>query len=187
MSLLKRYREISSRHSPLGGRAFARSPPNVAPRTRLPISLRFLHSQDTRSVPLQPSTFSTYEASQAPRHCLIIRQHQIPTFAGPPVPTFTRSQVSKLQDSQAARFLDSHGSQAGSDGSHIIGSSCLSQALRFKVGGSQGRLRAQRAGRPLERPPSPLTPVPCETEVRRGRARYLTLLRQNCLRSAPRP
>ena len=103
--MLKRYREISSRHSPLGGRAFARSPPNVAPRTRLPISLRFLHSQDTRSVPLQPSTFSTYEASQAPRHCLIIRQHQIPTFAGPPVPTFTRSQVSKLQDSQAARFL----------------------------------------------------------------------------------
>ena len=63
--MLKRYREISSRHSPLGGRAFARSPPNVAPRTRLPISLRFLHSQDTRSVPLQPSTFSTYEASQA--------------------------------------------------------------------------------------------------------------------------
>ena len=113
MSLLKRYREISSRHSPLGGRAFARSPPNVAPRTRLPISLRFLHSQDTRSVPLQPSTFSTYEASQAPRHCLIIRQHQIPTFAGPPVPTFTRSQVSKLQDSQAARFLDPRGSQAG--------------------------------------------------------------------------
>ena len=111
--MLKRYREIFSRHSPLGGRAFARSPPNVAPRTRLPISLRFLHSQDTRSVPLQPSTFSTYEASQAPRHCLIIRQHQIPTFAGPPVPTFTRSQVSKLQDSQAARFLDSHDSQAG--------------------------------------------------------------------------
>ena len=115
MSLLKRYREISSRHSPLGGRAFARSPPNVAPRTRLPISLRFLHSQDTRSVPLQPSTFSTYEASQAPRHCLIIRQHQIPTFAGPPVPTFTRSQVSKLQDSQAARFL------VAPDDSHIVG------------------------------------------------------------------
>ena len=126
--------------------------------------------------PAQPSTFSTDEASPRLKHWLIIHRDQIPTFAGPPVPTFTRSQVSKLQDSQAARFLDTHDSQAGR----------LSQALRFKVGGSKGRLRAQRAGRPLERPPSPLTPVPCETEVRRGRARYLTLLRQNCLRSAPR-
>ena len=44
--------------------------PSVALRTQLPIALRFLHSQDTRSVPLQPSTFSTYQAASSQAEAL---------------------------------------------------------------------------------------------------------------------
>ena len=149
----------------LSGPSFPSHSGSCIPKTQGRCPYNLPHSQPTKQ--------------RAPRlrHCLIIHHDQIPTFAGPPVPTFTRSQVSKLQHSQAARFFDSHDSHQRR----------ALPGLIFQVGGSHGRLRAQRGWRPLERPPSPLTPVPCETKVRRGRARYLTLLRQNCLRSGPRP
>ena len=83
----------------LPGPGFPSLSGSCIPKTQGRCPYNLPHSQPTKPLRL--------------KHCLIIHQHQIPTFAGPPVPTFTRSQVSKLQDSQAARFLDSHDSQAG--------------------------------------------------------------------------